>query len=273
MNQSQKAESFRQQHRGNKILLLPNVWDTITARLIASIGFPSVATASFSIAAANGYEDGEKIPFDKLIKAVAEITNAVDVPVSVDFERGYADSLSLLADNVKRLLDAGAIGMNIEDRGPDGKALLSVAAQCKKLETIREVGIKYGVNIFINARTDAYLLKLDSHFMEDTIERGKAYLTAGADCFYPILVDNHSDIERILSEISVPVNILLMKQVGDLKRLEEIGVKRVSLGPGALRYVLTKLRGMATNLARYDTDELFSGEMMANSDVMALLRR
>ena len=273
MKQSEKADYFRRQHHEDKMLLLPNVWDTITARLISSAGFHSLATASFSVAAANGYEDGEKIPFDKLVKVVTEITEAVDVPVSVDFERGYANDLASLADNVRQLLEAGAIGINIEDRATSGKGLVSVDAQCKKLETIREAGIKYGVNIFINARTDAYLLKMSGNFMDDTIERGKAYRDAGADCFYPVLIDNYSDIERVLSEISLPVNVLLMKQVDDLKKLEDIGVKRVSLGPGSLRYVLTKLRSMVTNLTRYDTAELFSEELISNVDVMSLVKK
>ena len=273
MNQPEKAESFRQQHHDKKMLLLPNVWDTITARLISSAGFRSLATASFSVAAANGYEDGEKIPFDKVVKVVAEITNAVDVPVSVDFERGYADDLPSLADNVKRLLAAGAIGINIEDRTSSGKDLFSLREQCKKLETIREAGIKYGVNIFINARTDAYLLKTGSNFMDETIERGKSYQDAGADCFYPILMDNYSDIQRVLAEISLPLNVLLMKPVGDLKKLEDIGVKRVSLGPGSLKYVLTKLRSMVVNLTRYDTAELFSEELISTGDVMSLVKK
>ena len=273
MNQSEKAESFRQQHHENKILLLPNVWDTITARLISSAGFHSLATASFSVAAANGYEDGEKIPFDKLVKVVAEIANAVDVPVSVDFERGYANDLPSLADNIRQLLAAGAIGINIEDRASSGKGLVSISEQCKKLETIREAGIKYGINMFINARTDAYLLKTGNNFIDETIERGKAYQDAGADCFYPVAIDNYSDIQRVLAEIPLPLNVLLMKQVGDLKKLEDIGVKRVSLGPGSLKYVLTKLRSMVVNLTRYDTAELFSEELISSNDVMSLVNK
>ncbi|MDQ2658194.1 MAG: isocitrate lyase/phosphoenolpyruvate mutase family protein, partial [Bacteroidota bacterium] len=194
MTQAAKAESFRQQHHEKKILILPNVWDTISARLISSSGFPSLATASFSVAAANGYLDGEKIPFDKLLHVVREITSAVDAPVSVDFERGYCSDLPTLADNVRRLLDAGAIGINIEDRAASGKELYSVDEQCRKLDTIRETAIKHGVNIFINARTDAYLLKIDNNFMDETIRRGKAYQNAGADGFYPVLVDNYTHI-------------------------------------------------------------------------------
>ena len=273
MNQSEKAELFRKQHHEKRILLLPNVWDTITARLISSAGFHSLATASFSVAAANGYEDGEKIPFDKLVKVVAEIANAVDVPVSVDFERGYANDLPSLADNIRQLLAAGAIGINIEDRASSGKGLVSISEQCKKLETIREAGIKYGINMFINARTDAYLLKTGNNFIDETIERGKAYQDAGADCFYPVAIDNYSDIQRVLAEIPLPLNVLLMKQVGDLKKLEEIGVKRVSLGPASLKYVLTKLRSMVVNLTRYDTAELFSEELISSNDVMSLVNK
>jgi 2-methylisocitrate lyase-like PEP mutase family enzyme len=272
MTQSQKSEIFLQQHRDKKILVLPNVWDALSARLIASAGFTSLATASFSLAAAHGYEDGEKIPFTKLIQVVKEITSAVDVPVSVDFERGYANDLSSLADNIRRLLDAGAIGINIEDRDPNGKALISTTAQCKKLETIREAATKHGVHIVINARTDAYLLKLDTNYLKETIARAKAYQDAGADCLYPIAIDNYSDIGRVLDEVALPINVLLMKPVADLKKLEEMGVGRASLGPGSLKYVLTKLRGMVRGVMQYDSAELFSDELMTSPEVMALVK-
>ena len=271
MTQSAKAEHFRQQHHEKNLLLLPNVWDTLSARLITSAGFRSLATASFSLAAANGYPDGEQIPFNKLLNVVSEIVAAVDVPVSVDFERGYAKDMPSLAENVSRLLDAGAIGVNIEDRTANG-TLTPIEEQCKKLETIREAGIKKGVNIFINARTDAYLLKLSKTYMEDTIERGKAYEKAGADCFYPVAINSYSDIERVLNEISLPMNVLLMKPVDDLKKLETLGVKRVSLGPGSLKYVLTRLRAMVISLQKYDTSELFRDEMISSPEVMALVK-
>lgn len=272
MTQSQKSEIFLQQHRDKKILILPNVWDALSARLIASAGFTSLATASFSLAAGHGYEDGEKIPFAKLVQVVGEITSAVDVPVSVDFERGYANDLPSLADNIRRLLDAGAIGINIEDRDANGKSLIPIPAQCKKLETIREAATKHGVHIVINARTDGYLLKLHTDYLKETISRSKAYQDAGADCLYPIAIDNYSDIGRVLDEVTLPINVLLMKPVADLKKLEEMGVGRVSLGPGSLKYVLTKLRGMVRGLMQYDSAELFSDELMTSPEVMALVK-
>lgn len=272
MSLSQKADFFRQQHHQNTLLLLPNVWDILTARLMVSAGFQSLATASFSVAATNGYQDGEKIPFDRLIEVVARIAGGVDVPVSVDFERGYASDLSSLGDNIKRLVEAGAIGVNIEDRSPDGKGLITAEAHCKKIETIREAGIKSGVNIVINARTDAYLLKLNEHYLAETIERGKAYQKAGADCFYPVAMDNYSDIERVVGEVSLPMNVLLTKPVADLGKLEKLGVKRVSLGPGTLRYVVTKLKTMAAALHHYDTTELFAQDLLTGPDVMSLVK-
>ena len=271
MTQSSKADLFRQQHHENNILLLPNVWDPLSARLISSAGFKSLATASFSVAASNGYQDGEQIPFKKLLNVVSEIVAAVDVPVSVDFERGYAKDIPSLADNISRLLDAGAVGLNIEDRTANG-TLTSIEEQCRKLETIREIGIKKGVNIVINARTDAYLLKLSNTYMDETIERAKAFAKAGADCFYPVAINNYSDIERLLNEISLPINVLLMKPVDDLKKLNKLGVKRVSLGPGSLKYVLTKLRSMVSDLQRNDSTELFREELISSNEVMALAK-
>ena len=272
MSVSEKAEAFRQQHHQKTLLLLPNVWDILTARLMVSAGFPSLATASFSVAATNGYQDGEKIPFDKLIDVVTRIAGGVDVPLSVDFERGYASDLPSLSDNVKRLIGAGAVGVNIEDRTPDGKGLIAADVHCRKIETIREAGRKSGVHIVINARTDAYLLKLNADYIAETIERGKAYQKAGADCFYPVAMDNYPDIERVVGEVSLPMNVLLTKPVADLRKLEQLGVARVSLGPATLRYALTKLKTMVTALHDYDTRELFAQDLLASPDVMSLVK-
>src|ERR1700688_1220870 len=183
-SQSFKAELFRKQHLSGKLLVLPNIWDPLGARLLEKTGYKSVATASVATALTNGYLDGERIPFIQLLKVVNEITSSVSLPVTVDIERGFADSLLQLKENIRLLIENGAIGINIEDSHSDHQGLFTIDEQCRKIEGIREVSIQYGVRIVINARTDIFLQKTHENAMKRAIERGLAFKAAGADCFY-----------------------------------------------------------------------------------------
>jgi 2-methylisocitrate lyase-like PEP mutase family enzyme len=224
--QTAKAEQFRAQHHAGKLLMLPNIWDSLGARLIAKAGFPSIATASVATALSNGYTDGEKIPFSELMQVVKKITSAVELPVTVDIERGFSDNIPQLKDNIRMLLENGAVGINIEDSYPDHKSLYKIEEQCRKIEAIRETGMQYGVPIVINARTDIFLLNTEENPLPKAIERGRAFHSAGADCLYPITMNNYDDIARYLEEAFMPVNVLLQKQVSDLN------VWRKSVSPG-----------------------------------------
>ena len=155
-NQAAKAEIFRNQHLDKKLLILPNIWDAMGARLMEITGFPSVATASVSVAISNGFADGENIPFHQLLMVVRKICEAVDLPVSVDMERGYAETIPQLKENIRLLIEHGAVGMNLEDSLPDHKSLCNIDEQCRKIEAVRETGIQYGIPIVINARTDCF---------------------------------------------------------------------------------------------------------------------
>ena len=139
--QATRAESFRKQHLDGKLLILPNIWDAMGARLMEKVGFPSVATASVATAIANGYLDGENIPFSRLLEIIGQISSAVDLPLTVDIERGFADSIPQLKENIRLLIDRGAVGINIEDSKPDHKSLFSISEQCRKIEAVRETGI------------------------------------------------------------------------------------------------------------------------------------
>jgi len=259
--QAVKASLFRNQHHAGKLLVLPNIWDALGARLIKKIGFPSVATASVSTALSNGYRDGENIPFRQLLNTVNKIAVAVDLPLTVDIERGFADTVSQLKENIRLLIENGAIGINIEDSLADRTGLNSILEQCKKIEAIRETGIQYGVPIVINARTDVFVLKMNDA-LPLAIERGLAFKKAGADCVYPILMNDYDDISRFLEQVDSPVNVLLQKQVSDLKRLEKTGVSRVSLGPHFLNHALTAMKQVAEGLMQYDTTAFFERELL-----------
>jgi 2-methylisocitrate lyase-like PEP mutase family enzyme len=262
LTQADKAELFRNQHHSGKLLILPNIWDLLGAKLMEKAGYHSIATASVATALSNGFQDGEKIPFMHLLKTVARITAAVSLPLTVDIERGFADSLLLLKENIRLLIENGAVGLNIEDSHADHKGLYKLDEQCRKIEAIREVGIQCGVPIVINARTDIFLQKTENNAIGQAIERGRAYKAAGADCFYPIVMNDYAEIFLLIKEVSMPVNVLLSKATADLKKLEEIGVARVSLGPGLLNHALTAMKQIADELLHYNTTAFLSRELL-----------
>ena len=269
--QAEKAELFRKQHLSGKLLILPNCWDALSARLLETIGFPSVATASVATALIKGYADGEKIPFAVLLKSIGEITEAVKVPVTVDLERGYAADFTKLSDNIKAIIDHGAIGINIEDSLEDGKGLADLTSQCRKIETIKEAAISYGVQMVINARTDIFLQNTaGQNVIQEAVHRIKAFQHSGADCAYPIFVDSYETIETLVVETQMPLNILLLKSVSNLKKLEELGVARVSVGPGLIKAALTKMRNSAAGLMDYNSDEFFREDFISNDLIKGL---
>ena len=190
-NSADKANLFKSLHHNDKILVLPNVWDPLGARLLESLGYNAVATASASIAFSNGYADGENIPFNDLISILKKIVESVKIPVTADIESGYASNIIMLEENIKQLIDTGISGINIEDSLHDDSNMVSVKTQCEKINCIRNTAIKMGVSIFINARTDVYIkanhLSAEEKLSE-AIQRGKAYKYAGADGFYPIVL-------------------------------------------------------------------------------------
>lgn len=260
--QAARAELFRAQHHSEKLLMLPNIWDSLGARLLSKLGFPSIATASVATALSNGYPDGEKIPFPELLQVVNKITSAVDLPVTVDIERGFADSIPQLKDNIRLLIENGAVGINIEDSHPDHKSLYKIEEQCHKIEAIRETGIQCGVPIVINARTDIFLLNIEKNPLSGAIERGRAFMSAGADCLYPITMNNYDDITRYLEAAFMPINVLLQKPVSDLNRLEKMGVARISLGPNFLNHALSAMKQIGDGLIQNDSNAFFGRELL-----------
>jgi len=260
--QLEKAERFRAQHLDEKLLILPNIWDALGAKLIQQLGFPSVATASVATALSNGYPDGEHIPFAELLTVVNRISSAVDLPLTVDIERGFADTIPRLKENIRLLIENGGIGINIEDSWPDHKGLNSIDDQCRKIEAIRETAIQCGVPIVINARTDIFFLKIENDPMTNAIDRARAFKKSGADCVYPILINKYDDIARFVEEVDMPVNVVLLKPISDLQYLEKIGVARVSVGPNLLNHVLTIMKTVAEGLMKYDSSAFFARDLL-----------
>jgi len=247
----EKGNLFNQLHHDGRLLVLPNVWDPLGALLLESLGYPAVATASAAIAFSNGYPDGEKIPFDDLLSILQKIVRCVKIPVTADIESGYAENKVLLKENIKKLIDVGIAGINLEDSAPGARVIIPVEAQCEKISLIKETAIAMGSPLFINARTDVYLKEnslSENEKRSATIQRGKAYREAGADGFYPIFLKNKEDIEAIIQEVALPVNLLLLPGIPGFDTLKTIGVSRLSLGPGFLKTSVNALKNVAEKL-------------------------
>jgi 2-methylisocitrate lyase-like PEP mutase family enzyme len=252
MKQREKAEQFYNLHHSNKLLVLPNIWDCLGAMLLEDLGYQAVATASASIAYSNGCDDGQNILFDDLLMLLKKIVNAVNVPVTADIESGYSENDIQLEKNIKQLIATGIAGINIEDSDKKAKSLLSAATQCERIKRIKKVSEEMNVPLFVNARTDVYIYKKDFDqpelVLEETIKRGEAYKAAGADCFYPITMQKEDDIRETVTQLQMPVNILLMPGIPELNVLQRIGVARVSLGPGFLKTAIRAMKNLAVKL-------------------------
>jgi 2-methylisocitrate lyase-like PEP mutase family enzyme len=250
-SQVDKANLFRQLHRSPRALVLANVWDVASARIIQSAGFPALATTSAGIAFSLGYPDGQKISREEMIARIGRIARAVDVPVSADIEAGYGSTPEAAARITRELIEAGAIGMNLEDRtGESDRSLLEIPVAVGKIKAVRAVAAELQVPMIINARTDVYLQPGGDPQMlySEALRRLLAYRDAGADCVFAPGVKDADVIGRLVRDLQCPVNILAMPGSPTIPELEALGVARVSLGSGPMRATLGLLVRMAEEL-------------------------
>jgi 2-methylisocitrate lyase-like PEP mutase family enzyme len=251
MTLSDKAARLRALHRDEGLLVLPNVWDAASARVIADAGFPALATASHAVADSLGYEDGEGAPPEEMFAAAARITRSVDVPVTVDAEAGYGLTPVELAECLR---EAGAVGCNLEDslHGEAARGVHVIAdlkTQAERVAQLREAD----PDLVINARTDVFLAGAlpgasDEQILEEAVARGRAYLEAGADCVFPILAADERSIGTLVERIPGPVSVIYRPGMPSLARLAELGVARVTFGPGLHRVTLAVLGDLARKL-------------------------
>ena len=241
-----KAQFFAALHKSGDPLILYNAWDAGSAKVIAAAGAKAIATGSFSVAGAQGYDDREAFPLDLALANAERIVASVDLPVTIDFEGGYAVEPGGLAENMKRLAATGAIACNFEDQVVGGDDLHPVAVQAGRIRAARDA---VGPDFFINARTDIFLKAKrethDSAMVEQALERGRAYADAGASgLFVPGLVDE-ALIERICRVSPLPINIMNMAGAPPAARLAELGVARISHAGGPWRLAMQALREAA----------------------------
>jgi len=268
------AERLRALHRTPPIFVIPNAWDAASARVFEAEGFPAIATTSAGVAAALGYPDGGLVPAREMIEAVARIARSVKVPVSADFEHAYAATPDAVADNVLRVIAAGAVGINLEDIVPGASDLEPLPLQLDKIRTIVKASAKAGVRVVINARTDVFLRALGpaEARLGVAVERGKAFLAAGADCVFVPGVRERETIGALVQGIGGPVNILAVESTPSISDLESLGVARVSVGSGPMRATLALVSEVARELKSGGTYTAFTSRAMPYADVNDLMK-
>ncbi len=234
-SQAAKAEAFRRLHHGPHVLVLPNAWDVPSARVFEEAGFPAVATSSAGLMVSLGFPDGEEMPRRELAAAVGRIARSLVVPLSADVVAGFGRTARGVASTVRMMLEAGAVGINLEDRHPSGQGLYPMATQVRKITAIQRMGESLGVPLVINARTDALRLAPGSEEdrFREAIRRATAYRDAGADCVYPMGLNGAESIGRFVGALQCPVNVMVRTGLPPIPELEKLGVKRVSFGPSA----------------------------------------
>ena len=247
-NQVTKAQTFKALHVPGRPIILFNVWDAGTAKAVAASGAKALATGSWSVAAAYGFEDGEHMPFDLALANLERITATTDLPVTIDLESGYGVTPDDVGMSVARALQAGAIGCNLEDSSRETGPLRAVSEQAARLRGARHAADRLGIPAFLNARTDVFLIaSADAHegLVAEALERGRAYADAGADGFFVPGLVNEALIARVVEGSPLPVNVMFNSAMPPAARLAELGVARISHGPGPYRMMMKALENAA----------------------------
>ena len=254
MNQSEqvnKAERFRAMHKGPPLLLLPNAWDAISARIIAAAGFRAIATTSGGVAWALGYGDGEAAPWDEVVAATERIARTVALPVTADIETGYGDTPEAVGRSIGDIIRAGAVGVNLEDGMKTGTPpIRSLDDAALRIRAAREAARIAGVPIVINARTDLYIKNIgdEKSRFEEAVARGRAYLAAGADCVYPISLRDPETMRCLAAALDAPININVRAGSPNVAELEALGVKRASTATAIPLIAMGLVRQLAEEL-------------------------
>lgn len=246
VDQVTKSNLFRDLHKPGTPIVLVNVWDVASARVVAAQpGTRALATASWSVSAANGYADGGGLPLDLALLTARRIVASTELPVTVDFEKGYAATAAEVLANTLRLIETGAIGLNIEDSlGPEDRALWSLPDAAARIGAVRAAAEEAGVPLVINARTDVLV---GGGTIASAIERGNAYLAAGADCIFVLGVDEQA-LPEVVNGIGGPVSVMAGATSPSISGYAAAGVARVSFGPGPMGVAFAALDRLAHDI-------------------------
>ena len=239
-------EKFKQLHHNPEPFVLGNIWDVSSAKVFEASGYKAIGVSSHAISNAWGYNDGENLPFEVLLQVAKRVVEAVNVPFTVDMEGGYSSSLTGILDNINKLHDAGVVGINLEDTVPgDKRRFQPVDGFQRTLSAIAEYISRNNLQLFLNVRTDGFLLGLPNA-LDETLIRIKAYENTGADGIFVPCITAASDIRTVVSESKLPINVMCMPQLPGFDELQTLGVKRISMGP----FLFSKVYGDATAMAK-----------------------
>jgi 2-methylisocitrate lyase-like PEP mutase family enzyme len=267
-SESRRDRVFHGLHREG-LLILPNAWDAGSARLIESLGAQAVATTSAGVAWAHGHADGHHLPVPALLATIAEMARVLRVPLSADAEGGYADDLVAVEETLGRVIEAGAVGVNLED-GSGTPDLL-----CAKVERAKRAGQRLGVDLFVNARTDVYLRALvgAERRVEETLARAARYRAAGADGLFVPGVTAAAEIRTIASAAGLPLNVLARPGLPPAAELQALGVRRLSAGSGVVLAALGHAAARTTAFLRTGASEPLAEGAATYADTNALMSR
>ena len=273
--QAQKAEQFRKMHHGPRMLVLANAWDVVSARILEECGHPAIATSSAAVAFSRGYPDGQRISRDEMLDVVGRIARAVRVPVTADLEAGYGTKAKDMADTTKAAIEAGAIGMNLEDSGDEEGSLVDLLLQVEKIHAIREAARSLGVPFVLNARTDVYLASIgpEATRFNHTVERLRAYRDAGADCLFAPGLHDKETISTLVKAVAAPVNILITPQCPSMTELEKMGVARVSAGSTVMRAALRVVEQIGKEMLESRSTETLFERAIPWADLSGMMTR
>ena len=272
--QAEKAQGFRALHAGPTILVLPNAWDVVSARLIETAGFPAIATSSAGVAWSLGYPDGQRITRGEMLAVVRRTAASVQVPVTADMEAGYGATPEAAAETARGVIAAGAVGLNLEDGTNDGR-LVDAGLQKDRIRAVREAGVAARVPIVVNARTDAFEVKQWSPAERFTaaVRRANGYRAAGADCLFVPHVSDADTIGRLAREIEGPLNVIAGPPAPSIPELERLGVRRASLGPRVVQATLGLIRRIAAELRDRGTYDAMADLLIPFAEVQRLIAR
>lgn len=252
LTQKEKADLFLKLHHDKEILVILNSWDPGSSRLIEASGFKAIGTTSMGVSASLGYPDCEQIQFSEMLQAIKRIADKITLPLTVDIEGGFGNTIKDIVNNIRQVIEAGVVGINLEDSVKLSPDLLEPAEFSERISAIRELSDSMDIHLVINARTDSFLTSAGTadNRLRESIRRGNIYKDAGADCiFVPNITDKNS-ITTLVKEIGAPVNILANPTNGTalpprIKELEELGVARLSVGSSLMKSTLALIKRVA----------------------------
>jgi 2-methylisocitrate lyase-like PEP mutase family enzyme len=263
------AAAFAKLHQGPDLLILPNAWDAGSARIIENAGAKAIATSSAAVAWAHGFPDGEALTPEQLLATVRAIARVVAIPVTADIEAAYASDAAAAGAFAVRVIDAGAVGVNIED-GNSPPDLLSA-----KIGALREAGARKDVDLWINARVDVYLRRLaegEAAFTE-SVARAKLYAKAGASSIFIPGVADKTLIGNLVRSVSLPLNVLAWPGLPDAATLTSLGVRRLSAGSGLAKASLSHTHALTAEFLATGRSELFAQGPLAQVNINSLMKK